>query len=264
MSDIDDMEAQMSAPNAPGETPVDLAEQQQRAQETETALDVALAGKPHDLQVRIMRVVSKRGLDDNDPSLDLFAAAGIAADAAASVEVAAKEVTAGVGKIQGQIFTGAIKAGESIRKDVVAGIDAKMTEGGQAIVAAIGIAAKAGSAAIADGSKDLIEKLDKAVEVKKKEGVSEFALAAAEAAVAAAGAASAAVRSEARVKLRYSALFMALIFIGYAGLGWAANYEYLSLSNQIAPAPLVLNAQGKVNCGLINGKGGKERVCEIR
>ncbi|MFA7496947.1 MAG: hypothetical protein WCY67_11660 [Acidithiobacillus sp.] len=57
---------------------------------------------------------------------------------------------------------------------------------------------------------------------------------------------------------------VAVLFFVFIGLGWAANYEFLSLSHQIAPAPMVINPKtGKVNCGLISTPGGKERVCEV-
>ncbi len=247
MSDIDDMEAAMgmkaTTPNLPGETPAQ-----------ETALDVALEGKPHDLQLRVMRVVSRRGLDDNDPALDLFTAAGITADAAAATEAAAKEVSAGVGKIQGQIFAGAVKAGNSVKNDVVAGIEAKMTEGGQAIVAAIGIAADAGSVKIKAGSLDLISKLDAAIEAKKGEGVDIFAKAAADAASKAAKAAS-------TRRFAWSIWGVASLFLVFAGIGWEANSEYLSLTHQITPAPLVITPAGKPVCGIL--KNG-ERVCQIQ
>ncbi|MBW9248897.1 MAG: hypothetical protein GJU72_07475 [Acidithiobacillus ferriphilus] len=251
MSDIDDMEAAMGMKattlNLPGETPAQ-----------ETALDVALERKPHDLQLRVMRVVSRRGLDDNDPALDLFAAAGITADAAAATEAAAKEVAAGVGKIQAQIFAGAVKAGNSVKNDVVAGIEAKMNEGGKAVVAAIAIAASAGSTAIAAGSLDLIGKLDAAIEAKKVEGVDAFAKAAADAASKAAQAAS-------TRRFAWSIWGVAVLFFVFISLGWAANSEYLSLTHQITPAPLVINpATGKVNCGKITTKTGREEVCEIR
>lgn len=253
--DIEGIEAQMkvSAPILPGETPGDGAADRQ-----ETALDIALEGKPHDLQLRVMRVVSRRGLDGNDPALDLFTAAGITADAAAATEAAAKEVSAGVGKIQGQIFAGAIKAGNSVKGDVVAGIEAKMNEGGQAIVAAIGIAADAGATKIRAGSLDLISKLDEAIETKKVEGVDAFAKAAADAASKAAKAAS-------TRRFAWSIWGVASLFLVFAGIGWAANSEYLSLTHQITPAPMVINpATGKVNCGKITTANGREEVCEIR
>ena len=256
--DIEDIEAQMkvSAPILPGGTPGDGDADRQ-----ETALDIALEGKPHDLQLRVMRVVSKRGLDNNDPALDLFTAAGIAADAAAATEAAAKEVSAGVGKIQGQIFTGAVKAGDSVRKDMVEVIQ----KGGDALLEGIKVAAQAGSDKVAEGSKDLIAQLDQAVEAKKQEGVSAFARAAAEAAVSAANTASASVISENKIRLRRSAAWMAAIFLAYAGLGWTANNEYLSLTYQITPAPMVLNPKtGKPNCGKITTADGREEVCEIR
>lgn len=174
---------------------------------------------------------------------------------------AAKEVAKGVADIPKTILKGALQASKTVRNDIKDVID----KSGTALLAAIDVAAQAGSAAIAAGSTDLISKLDAAVEAKKQEGVSAFARAAAEAAVAAANAASATVLSENKVKLRRSALAMALIFLVYAGLGWAANSEYLSLTHQITPAPMVINPKtGKPNCGKITTPTGREEVCEIR
>ena len=222
----------------------------------------ALAGLPPEWRERLINDAAQAGVrHDNDVGWLLVGSVVNSAAAALAANAAAIEISDAIGKIQGQIYAGAVKAGNSVKGDVVAGIAATLKAGGDAILASIDVAAQAGSDKVAEGSKNLISKLDAAVEVKKNEGVSAFARAAAEAAVAAANTASATVLSENKVKLRRSALTMALIFIVYAGLGWAANSEYLSLTHQITPAPLVITPAGKPVCGIL--KNG-ERVCQIQ
>ena len=200
-------------------------------------------------------------IGEDDPIFGEKLAAGVAFNSAAAAALAAERVAAGVESIPKTILKGAIQATKSVQGDIAA----VLKIGGDAILAAINEAAAAGSDKVKEGSKDLIEKLDQAVEVKKREGVSEFALAASEAATAAAGAASARVISESKVKLRYSLLTMSVIFLIYVGLGAFVGYEYLNLTDRIAPAPMVLNAAGKANCGVIPAPGGgEEKVCQIR
>lgn len=200
-------------------------------------------------------------IGEDDPFFGEKLAAHVTFSSAAAAALAAARVSEGVNDIPKTILKGALQASGSVRAD----IKDVLIKGGEAILKSIDEAAQAGSDKVKEGSKDLIEKLDKAVEAKKKEGVSAFALAAGEAAVAAAGAASARVISETKVKLRYSLLTMSAIFLLYTGLGVFIGYEYLNLTDRIAPAPMVLNAAGKANCGVIPAPGGgKERVCQIR
>lgn len=229
----------------------------------------ALSCLPPEIAVRVATVAMRYGIKEEDDPFwavvevmeNSFECAKASGAAAAVTEAAVREVGEGVSKIQGQILAGALKAGHSVNVDIAA----VLKIGGEAILASINEAAKAGSDKVRDGSKDLIAKLDAAVDVKKKEGVSEFALAASEAAVAAAGTASARVISETKVKLRYSLLTMSLIFLIYTGLGVMVEYEFLNLSDRIAPAPLIMKANGAPNCGLIPAAGGgQERVCQVR
>ena len=270
MEALDEMERQMAERSGNGDdhpgAPAAIADEPLASGVDGATLKAqALAGLPAEWRERLIRDAGAAGVrHDNDVGWLLVGSVVQSAAAAFAAGAAAKEVQEGVGKIQGQIFTGAIKAGESIRKDLVAGIEAKVTEGGQAIVAAIGIASKAGATAIEAGSKDLISKLDAAVEVKKNEGVQAFAAAASEAAVAASTAAARQVISETKIKLRRSAWGMALIFLVYAGIGGGVAVEYLSLTHRIAPHAFVMTASGKPNCGNITINGGVQTVCQIR
>jgi len=270
MDALDEMEKQMAekAVNV-GDHPVEPAaianEPRASGVDGATLKAQALAGLPAEWRERLIKDAGAAGVrHDNDVGWLLVGSVVQSAAAAFAASAAAKEVQEGVGKIQGQIFTGAVKAGDSIKKDIVAGIEAKMTEGGKAIVAAIGIASKAGATAIEAGSKELIGKLDAAVEAKKAEGVSAFARAASEAAIAASNAAARQVISETKIKLRRSAFTMALIFLIYAGIGGGVAVEYLSLTHRIAPHALVMAASGKPNCGNVVIGDSEQEVCQIR
>ena len=197
-------------------------------------------------------------IGEDDPFFGEKLAANVTFSSAAAAALAAVRVSEGVNEIPKTILMGAMQASKSVRGD----INDVLKKGGEAILKSIDVAATAGSDKIKEGSKDLIEKLDAAVEVKKKEGVSEFALAAAEAATAAAGASAARVISETKVKLRYSLLTMSLIFLVYAGLGVFGEYEFLNLTHKIAPAPIVM-LHGKPLCGVIALDGQNQDVCRI-
>lgn len=265
---LSNLEAQVAGDTASAERPgagVEAAEMREMQQGG--GMRDALSCLPPGIAVRVATVAMRYGIKEGDDPFwavvevmqNSFACAKASGAAAAVTEAAAREVGDGVGKIQGQILAGAIKAGHSVKGDLAAVIKI----GGDAILASINEAATAGSDKVKEGSKDLIEKLDKAVESKKKEGVSEFALAAAEAATAAAGAASQRVISETKVKLRYSLLTMSAIFLVYAGLGGVVGYEFLSLTHRIAPSPIVM-LHGKPLCGEIVLDGQDQDVCRIR
>jgi hypothetical protein len=248
--DLDSLEAQMQS--AGGIPPAG------HGSASASALDLALENRPHDLQVKIMRVVSARGLDENDPALDLFNAASISADSAAVISEAAREVREGVGKIQSQIFSGALKAGESIRVDLAKALDDKLAEGGTAIVRAIDGAGDRGAAKIQQGAADLLAKIDRGIEAKKQEGINAFARAAAEAAQEAA-------RAAASRRFALSSSVIAVILIAATAAGGFASYEFLRLTNRLAPSPLVLNDRGQPICGDISLATGEKpvRVCEV-
>jgi hypothetical protein len=189
-----------------------------------------------------------------------WAAAKASGDAAQAAKAAVMEVQEGVQAIPKTILKGALQASNAVRGDITD----VLRKGGEALLVSIDAAAKAGSQAIADGSKDLIGKLDAAVEAKKAEGVSAFARAASEAAIAASTAAARQVISENKIRLRRSALGMSIIFLVYALIGGGVAVEYLSLTHRIAPHALVLTASGKPNCGEVTIGESVQEVCQIR
>ena len=280
MSDIDDLENMMAvagdSPAAKEESPASevvpaVVPEGPRLsmRDGASAREVALQGLSPALREMVIADAAAMGIRiEYDLSWLLlgsqvrsWAAAQASGAAAAAADASAREVAAGVADIPKTILKGAMQATKSVQDDIRYVLD----QGGLAILKSIDVAAQAGSDKIKAGSADLIEKLDQAVEAKKKEGVSAFALAAGEAAVAAAGAASARVISESKVKLRYSLLAMSLIFLVYTGLGVFIGYEYLNLTDRIAPHALVVKADGKANCGTIPAPGGgDERVCQVR
>jgi hypothetical protein len=227
----------------------------------DTAKDWALKDMPQGWRERIVADAADFGIKtDGDAAWLLVGSYVRAWAAAAAAGEFAKEIDAGVGKIQGQILAGAMKAGNSIQKDMAHVI----AKGGEALLASIAEAANAGAKRVEAGSKDLVGKLDAAVESKKAEGVSAFARAASEAAIAASTAAARTVISETKIKLRRSATGMAVIFLIYAGIGGGVAVEYLSLTHRIAPHALVLTASGKPNCGEVTIGESVQEVCQIR
>jgi len=259
------MEEQASKASGAGETPpVPVTDKPVSEVSGYSLVEQSLPDADHKL---LARWVQRYRLDDDDPIFGqyltarvAFSAAVAAGDAAQAAKAAVIEVQEGIGKIQGQILAGAMKAGTSIQKDMTHVI----AKGGDALLASIAEAAAVGAKKVEAGSKDLISKLDAAVEVKKAEGVSAFAAAASEAAVAASTAAARQVISETKVKLRRSAIGMSLIFLIYAVIGGGVAVEYLSLTHRIAPHALVMTAGGKPNCGNITINGGVQTVCQIR
>jgi hypothetical protein len=233
-----------------------------------SAMDDALSCLPPEVVRRISTIAARYGIrHDADPMWalveavhDALACAQASGDAAQAAKAAVIEVQEGVGRIQGQILAGAMKAGTSIQKDMTHVI----AKGGEALLASIAEAANAGAKRVEAGSKDLLGKLDAAVEAKKAEGVSAFAAAASEAAVAASTAAARQVISENKIKLRRSAIGMSLIFLIYAVIGGGVAVEYLSLTHRIVPHQLVMTASGKPNCGTVMIGGGEQEVCQIR
>ena len=281
MSDLDDIENMMAATagGSPAAAEVAVPSSSSIDQAVDprprvavgsggSARDVALQGLSPALREQVIADAAEMGIRiEHDLSwllvgaqIRAWAAAQASGDAAQAAKAAVMEVQEGVGKIQGQILAGAMKAGTSIQKDMAHTI----VKGGEALLAGIAEAAAAGAKKVEDGSKDLIGKLDAAVESKKAEGVQAFAAAASEAAVAASTAAARQVISENKIKLRRSAWGMALIFLIYAGIGGGVAMEYLSLTHRIAPHPLVMTPSGKPNCGNVTINGGEQEVCQIR
>ena len=225
-----------------------------------TLKERALQGLPPEWRERAIRDAGECGVrHDNDVGWLLIGSTVQTLFCAFAAGDAARAVQASVNKIQGQIFQGAIKAGDEIKGALGKEIEDKLGEGGRVLVQAITIAADAGSTKIQAGALDLTVKLDQAIEAKKAEGVDQFAKAAALAAGKAAAGAGA-------KRFLWSTTGVAFLLIVFVGIGAILDHEYLSLSHKIAPHSFVLNQFGKPNCGIINapGGGGKEEVCEIQ
>lgn len=157
-------------------------------------------------------------------------------DVAGEIKLAAKDVG-------GQILQAGNLAAGGMAKDLIT------------IKKVINDSAVLGADKIKGAADGLVDKLDAAVDQKVAEGVATFASEAAKAAGKAAKAAGAS-------RFAWSATGVAFLMIFFAGIGGFIEHEYLSLTNRIAPAPFVLNAAGKIDCGKDAALGGE--ICEIR
>lgn len=273
MDDLEAMEAKIAG-NA-GETPpqevVMNAENIPSARAS--ALDIALLKKTSEEQVQILRAAVARGLDEDDPVIDIYNAATSAARSAHSTAAAALAVSdtlmQGLDRLPAQMLDGAKLAGGDVAgeiktaaKDVAGAIlqAGNLAAGGMAkdlihVKKVINDAAVIGADKIKGAADGLVGKLDEAVDKKVDEGVATFA---SEAAKAAGKAAKAAAAS----RFVWSAAGVSFLVIFFAGIGGFIDHEYLSFTHRIAPAPFVLTATGKIDCGKDPALGGE--ICEIR
>lgn len=209
---------------------------------TVTAQDTLLEGKPHELQVKIMKAMSARKLDQDDPILEVYNCTGMAAEAATAAGQAAKAVQAGVASIHDHIYQGAAKAGDEIKSNLIHGIRAQGVEVGQALKMLIDSAANKGAADLKSAAGELDIKLgkipaevQKSLDDYKKNGVAEFAKAAQVAGQAAAQASLVAQIS--RSAMVSVVAFLFAVMVGAGGLwGW------LLLTHQVMPAGVVAMA----------------------
>ena len=74
-----------------------------------TAQDALLEDKPHDLQIKILRTVTQRQLDKNDPILEVYNCTAMAAEAANAAGAAAQQVHADIKNIPDKILSGAVR-----------------------------------------------------------------------------------------------------------------------------------------------------------
>ncbi|OCB03418.1 hypothetical protein BBC27_08100 [Acidithiobacillus ferrivorans] len=213
---------------------------------TGTATDVLLEGKSHELQMKIVRAISARKLDENDPLLDAYNCTGMAAEAAAAAGAAAQAVQAGVQKIPDQIWDGAIRAGGEVKGELVQGaklfVEAFVAAAGKqqtALVAAgstqqadILAAAQVGADKIKLAATTLTASLDKAVAAKTEQGVSDFARAAAVAGKAAA-------QSSMAAQLSRSAMTMIVAFLFAVMIGAGGLWGWLLITHRVMPAGVV-------------------------
>lgn len=196
----------------------------------------ALSTLPDVVVRRISTIAARYGIrHDSDPmwalveavqgGMECAQAAALACDATGKISL---EVKAGIAKIPDQIFNGATRASDEVKGGLVAG--AKLFVEAFAAAAntrqaALLAAADTGSDKIRDAAKTLTSSLDKAIEAKKGEGISEFAKAASNASLNAA-------KSASYASFRLSAAILALVMV-LGGVGGAGGeYAYLQLTHQ--------------------------------
>ncbi|PKY11379.1 hypothetical protein B1757_04740 [Acidithiobacillus marinus] len=224
-----------------------------------TAEDLLIDGKPSALQVKILRAISARKLDDNDPVLDVYNCTGMASEAAEAAGKAAKSVHEALPQIPHQIYQGATKAGKDISQVLRKAVYEETEQSGNTLKTIIEQSSNSGAEAIRSASDGLIGRLDRAIEQKKEEGVDQFAQAAATAAIQS-------VKSEVMQQMLLSfsgfTFLAALILAAGAGICW----EYLHLSHLIAPSPILVTADSKPICGwaIVKGDSGHQYICAIQ
>lgn len=230
----------------------------------------ALRGLPADWREKLIEAGGKIGISGDDDIAWLLVSSVI--DSAASALAAGASADAlrrelerlPAAMLDGARLAGGDVAGEikQAAKDVGGTIlqAGNLAAGGMAkdlitIKKVINDSAVLGADKIKSAADGLVGKLDAAVDKKVDEGVATFASEASKAAGKAARAAAAS-------RFAWSAGGVAFLMIVFAGAGGVIEHEYLSLTHQIAPAPFVLTASGKINCGKDPALGGE--ICEIR
>ena len=240
----------------------------------------ALAGLPAQWRERLIADAGAAGVKhDNDVGWLLVGSVVHAASAAFAAGESAQAVQAGVSEIPDQIFKGAVRAGDEVSGALGARVlqvaeasEQKLLEGGKGLVVALagGIkeslgAATAAASEISKAAETLQAGLDKSIETKKKEGIDKWAgEVAATIQATAQRAGDQFIRNSKRdswVKIMVVGGLMGLL---WAGIGGAVVWKYLDLVHQIAPAPIMLTVDGKLNCGQASIKGiGKQQVCVL-
>lgn len=231
----------------------------------DNGMTMALSALPDVVVRRISTIAARYGIrHDSDPMWALVEAVQdslectrATAKMAAAVGASANEVNTGVEKIQSQIFQGAVKAGNEIKSALGKEIDQRLTTAGTDLVSAINTAADLGSQKIEDGAKDLIDRLDHAIDERKQEGVNEFSKAASKAALRAARAASTG-------EFLWSMSGIAMLLTIFSALGAGAEYMYLNLRAEVTPKPMLVRPSGVPACDMITLNDKQREVCEIQ
>lgn len=225
-------------------------------------VEQALPDSDHKL---LARWVQRYKLSDDDPMFGQYLTARVAFASATAAGASAVAVASAVSSIPDTVYQGAVRAGDEVRGVIAHEIRGKAVEAGMALKMLIDSSAKAGASALKTAGDNLETRLgllpadvEKLVDQKTREGVQVFADAAAIAGAKMAKAASAR-------RFLWSVSGVAGLLIVFTAAGAFIDWEYLSLTHLIAPAPLVQTTGGKNDCGLIPTTGnGKEDVCEIR
>jgi len=181
-------------------------------------------------------------IDEDDPIFGEKLAADFTFESAAAAAKAAVQVSQGVNAIPEQIFSGAVKASDEVKGGLVAGgklfaeaFTKAAADRQAALIAAVDAqqssilsAATVGAEKIKTAAGTLTASLDKAVEAKKTEGVSEFAK-------AAATAANAAAQASLLAQISRSAVASVLAFIFACMVGAGGLWGYLLLTHRVTP-----------------------------
>lgn len=186
--DLDAME-KMANENA-GETPQQdtLAEHGEQSQEQEpmvvghaSALDIALLNKTQEEQIHILKATVARGLDKDDPVLDIYNVATSSARSANSTATAAMRVAEGINSIP-KVLQDAVIAGAG---DIRGGVHQAFLANFEDLKKAVGGGIKAGASAsitlindatkkLTDATQALDSGMDKAIIAKRDAVLSQW------------------------------------------------------------------------------------------
>lgn len=211
-----------------------------------TGQDVLLDGKPHELQVKLLRAISARKLDQNDPVLEVYNCTGMAAEAAVAAGDAARAVQDGVQRISDQIFDGAVRASNEVKGGLVQGgkifaeaFTKAAADRQAALLAAVDAqqssilaAATVGADKIKLAAVSLTSSLDAAVKAKTDEGVADFAK-------AAAAAGKAAAESALWAQMARSAIVSVLSFCFACAVGAGGLWGWLLINHEVMPQGVI-------------------------
>ena len=208
-----------------------------------TLKERALQGLPPEWRERAIRDAGECGVrHDNNVGWLLIGSTVQSLFCAFAAGDAAQEVQAGVNKIQGQIFQGAIRAGDEVKGALRVEIRDRAVEAGQALKMLIDSAAGKGAESLKNAASDLDIKLGKipsevqeSLDAYKKNGVAEFAKCAQRAGLQAA-------RSAMLAQLSRSAMVSVLAFLFACGVGAGGLWGYLLITHRVMPAGVVAMA----------------------
>ncbi|MBU2806519.1 hypothetical protein HF668_15520 [Acidithiobacillus ferridurans] len=215
-----------------------------------TPRSAALQAIPAEWRERLVADAAAMGIRADDDVGWLLVGSVINAWAsAAAAGQAAESVQSSVSGIPKAIFDNAVNAGRDIGAVVVAAINKHRDD----VIGKILSSSQTGADLIAGSADKLTASLDAAIEKKKKEGLQDWADAAAKSGLHAARAAT--------FRSIFFSLFLSLILLCAAGAG-GAYIEHIALRPRLSPTPLVAGATG-ANCGFAEVQGqGRQYICE--
>ena len=149
MDDIERMEQQMEAAEA-GETMVVQVT-------TASALDIALVQKTDEEQIRILKATVSRGLDKDDPVLDIYNAAEASARAAHASATASLRMAESMHSLPGVVQKAAIGASGEVAGQINAVLAKKIPDFGSAIKVGVMAGVEDAVASVNSASKKLAD-----------------------------------------------------------------------------------------------------------